>query len=71
MKPDYVIEVDAVNGPCWVAVGGGDPERTTRLEHAEHYATEREAIENANAFRRQHPARKFAVRQLPHNYKSV
>lgn len=67
MKPDYVIEIDAVNGPCWVATGAGDPERTMRIECAERYATEREAVENAQAFRRSHPSRKFVVRQLPPN----
>jgi hypothetical protein len=59
---DYVIEMDAVGGPCWVATGGGDPERTHNIAQAERYATEREAMENAEAFRRKYPARKFIVR---------
>lgn len=65
--PDYVIEIDAVGGPCWVASGGGDPERTHCIDHAETYATEREAIENAAAFRSKYPARRFAVRVKPPN----
>lgn len=66
---DYVIEMDAVGGPCWVATGGGDPERTHRLDHAEVYATEREAAENAEAFRRKHPGRRFYVNLKPPNAK--
>lgn len=64
-KPDWMIEVEAVNGPCWVATGGGDPERTHDIEHAERYSTEREATENAAAFRSKYPARKFRVVQAP------
>lgn len=64
---DYVIEMDAVGGLCWVATGGGDPERTHRLEHAEVYATEREAAENAEAFRRKYPGRMFYVNRKPPN----
>lgn len=61
---DYVIQMDAVNGPCWVTSGGGDPERTHRIEFAERHVTRYEAFENASAFRRQFPARKFDVRAL-------
>lgn len=66
-RPDWLIEVDAIGGPCWVATGSGDPERTHRLEHAERYATEREAQENAHAFRRRYPQRKFRVVPFPAN----
>lgn len=62
---DFVIEIDAVNGPCWVATGAGDPERTHNIEAAEVYATEVEANENAHAFRRKYPTRKFSVRVKP------
>ena len=62
---DYVIEIDAVGGPCWVATGGGDPEQTHRIECAEIYATEHEAIENAQTFRYKYPKRKFSVRIKP------
>lgn len=61
LRPDWVIVVDAVNGPCWVATGDGDPARTHDIEQAERYATEREAVENAKAFRARFPARKFTV----------
>ena len=60
---EYVIEIDAVNGPCWVEIGGGDPERTHDIKRAELYATEHEAMENAHAFRRKYPERKFTVRK--------
>ena len=64
---DYIIEVDAVNGPAWVATGGGDPERTHDIDQAEVYATEREAADNASAFLVKYPARKFVVRPKPAN----
>jgi hypothetical protein len=60
--PDYVIEMDAIGGPCWVATGGGDPERTHDLSKAEIYATEQEARENAHAFASRYPSSKFRVR---------
>lgn len=60
--PDYVIEMDAIGGPCWVATGGGDPERTHDLSKAEIYATEPEARENAYAFASRYQSRKFRVR---------
>ena len=66
-RPDWLIEVDAIGGPCWVAAGGGDPERTQQIEHAERYATEREAQENAHALRGKYPQRKFRVVPLPAN----
>ena len=59
---DYVIEIDPIGGPCWVATGGGDPERTCNINCAEKYATETEANENARAFRLKYPARKFIAR---------
>jgi hypothetical protein len=62
---DYVIEIEAIGGPCWVATGGGDPERTHNIDAAEVYATEREAMDNAWAFRAKYPTRKFVVRQKP------
>ena len=58
---DYVIEIDAVGGPCWVAAGGGEPGRTHRVEHAEVYETENLALENAHTFRLKYPSRKFSV----------
>lgn len=60
--PGYVIEMDSVGGPCWVATGGGDPERTHLIECAEIYATEHEARESAAAFRSKYQNRKFFVR---------
>lgn len=62
----WVIEVDAVadGSKCYVANGSGDPDRTCSLEHAEVYATEREAKDNANAFWKKFPARKFNVVQI-------
>lgn len=65
MSTDFVIEMDAVGGPCWVTAGGGDPERTTCIECAERYATRNEADENARAFRRKYPDRTFTVRAAP------
>ena len=62
---DYVIELNSVGGPCWVATGGGDPERTHLIECAEIYATEHEAMESAAAFRSKYPNRKFFVRVKP------
>lgn len=62
---DYVIELNSVGGPCWVATGGGDPERTHLIECAEIYATEHEARESAAAFRSKYPNRKFFVRVKP------
>ena len=62
---DYVIELNSVGGPCWVATGGGDPERTHLIECAEKYATEHEAMESAAAFRSKYPNRKFFVRVKP------
>lgn len=60
---DWVIEIEGtINGPCYVAGGGGDPERTHDIMHAERYATENEAMENAAAFRRRFPQRQFQVR---------
>lgn len=59
----WVIEIEGtINGPCFVAGGGGDPARTHDIMHAEHYATENEAKENASAFRRRFPKRHFQVR---------
>lgn len=63
--PNYVIEIESANGTCWVASGSGDPERTNDIQCAEVYATEIEANENMNAFRRKYQARKFIVRAMP------
>lgn len=60
MSPDWVIEIEAVNGPRWVnQCMEGDPGRTHVLANAERYATENEALENYHALRRKYPNRKF------------
>ena len=60
VSPDWVIEIESVNGPCWVNEGiEGDPGRTHELSHAERYATENEAQENYFALCRKYPNRKF------------
>ena len=64
---DYVIEIDGSIGRCWVTTGGGDPERTHDIGRAEVYATENEARENAEAYRRKYPARRFSVRMRTPN----
>lgn len=65
-SPDYVIEIDAVNGPCWLAEDNdGDHGRTMRIEFADRFATYNEAIETWHAVRRRYPNRQYDIRQLP------
>ena len=60
MSPDWVIEIEAVNGPCWVREDWeGDPGRTHDITQAGRYATENEAQENYFALCRKYPNRKF------------
>jgi hypothetical protein len=64
--PDWVIEIESVNGPCYVNEDlEGDPGRTCDLAHAERYATENEARENYHALCRKYPNRKFKPVRLP------
>lgn len=66
MSPDWVIEIEAVNGPCYVnECMDGDPGRTCDLAQAERYATENEARENAWALYCKYPNRKFTAKRLP------
>lgn len=66
MSPDWVIEIDAVNGPCFVnECMEGDPGRTHDIDKAERYSTEREARENMYAIQSKYPKRKYALRMLP------
>ena len=59
-SPDWVIEIEAVNGPCYVnECMDGDPGRTCDITRAERYATENEAVENYHALRRKYPNREF------------
>lgn len=63
---DYLIEIEAVNGPCWVNEEmDGDPGRTCRIENAERYCTRNEANENMNAIRRKYPNRSYKVVEVP------
>jgi hypothetical protein len=65
MRPDWIIEIESVNGPCYVNEGlEGDPGRTCNLADAERYATENEARENMSAIRRKYPHRKYSTRAL-------
>lgn len=64
-RPDWVIEMEAVNGPCYVnECLQGDPGHTMDIKQAERYATENEACENMQAIRSNYPARRYAVRPL-------
>ena len=59
-NPDWVIEIESVNGPCYVNEDmDGDPGRTHDPAKAERYATENEAQENYSALCRKYPGRKF------------
>ncbi len=65
ISPDWVIEIDAVNGPCFVnETMDGDPGHTHDIKKAERYATEREAFENMMAIWRKYPNRKYRCRAL-------
>jgi hypothetical protein len=56
MSTDFVIEIEAVNGPCYVNESmDGDPGRTRDIAKAERYATENEARENYFALCRRYP----------------
>lgn len=67
MSPDWVIEIESVNGPCWInETMEGDPGRTCDLAKAERYATENEARENMNAIRRKFPSRRYSIKALDH-----
>jgi hypothetical protein len=62
-RPDWVIEIDAVGGPCYVNEEiDGDPGRAYDINHAERYATENEARENMNAIRHKYPKRNYRIR---------
>lgn len=65
-KPDWVIEVEAIGGPCYVNQSiDGDPGRTHNLEQAERFATENEARENRDAIARKYPQRHFTISPVP------
>lgn len=64
ISPDWVIQIEAVGGPCWVDGSEGDPGRTCNILKAEHYSTENEARENMTAIRRQYPNRRYTIEPI-------
>lgn len=64
-SPDWVIEIESANGPCWVnETLDGDPGRTCNIAMAERYATRNEAFENMFAIMRKYPNRKYSIKPL-------
>lgn len=57
---DYVIEIEAVNGPCYLNQDlEGDPGRTHNIAKAERFSTENEAKETLAAVRKKYPTRSY------------
>ncbi|MBF0234263.1 MAG: hypothetical protein HQK65_14685 [Desulfamplus sp.] len=65
MPMPYVIEIDAVNGPCYLCEDiGGDLGRTSLIEHADVFGNRKEAMDNLKAVQRMYPKRKFDIREV-------
>ena len=65
MTHDWVIQIEAVNGPCYVVDDeSGDPGRTHNIDKATRYETENLVREVCTTFRMKYPTRKFTPWQL-------
>lgn len=63
---DYVIEIEAVNGPCYLSEDvPGDPGRKLEVGLADRFATQNEAFENLNAVRGRYPTRRYTIKRIP------